>query len=522
MIMDALSRRPSPALALSLLLGSALATSGCSVETRQGEPTGESMVEAPPGSPEAAEAFVANKTSEVLCWGRLPGTDEIARAAPKPIKGLSAKRIAASSRAVCAVRSEGGVACWGENPQSTILPKGAAKIEEPTIVEGLDGAVDIGTNNVAQLGQAYQDAVPTPTRLSSIEGARAIAAARDATCVVLADRSVRCFGVDPTEDRSEGAGPYDFASVMRADDILMGGAIEAPEPSARQVGFIVCALTGRLPTCWGNNGASHLPTQNPGVLYDPSTLASMDGTKALAFGHEHACSLSEEGEVMCWGGRGRARALPTPIKGVSDAAAIAVGADEGCALLSDGTVTCWPLRDAKEASREGKRGAPRFSPAKVMGVRGVTAIAHGKRHACAVEARGGVICWGQGDGGALGRRAEGLAGAAPVAGIDDAVEVALGDVMSCARRRDGSVACWGKNDKGQLGDGSFEDRAAPGPVVDLDGVTSLRAGAEHMCALTKKGEVYCWGDNRMRVVAQGSPLVSRTPMTVALSPSAER
>lgn len=560
-----------------------------------------------------------NAAHEVLCWGRFPGSIAAASAnEPRKIEGLSATKIAGSSRALCAIRRSGAVACFGENKGSSIIPQGPALVERPTDVEKLEAAKDIamsedgtcavkadrsvvcwgekhfsgyspwsvwgvedsvaitgggghfcalsasksikcwgdgatgatggsrhgyrgdldgafvevkagldfscarttdasiqcwGTNTVGQLAQAFEDRVTRPVELDELGGARAIEASRDATCGILEDSRVRCVGADPRDVSPEESTRYEITSIMKADSLLMSRGFEGAEAGELGATYVACAFTDRLPTCWGKNQASHLYTQDAVTIELPSTLASMRGAKAYAFGADHACSLSDEGTVTCWGGLKKTRALPTPIAGIKGAASIALGADEGCALLGDGTAACFPLRDPIAQG-----GPPRFAANKVVGVRGATMIAHGRRHACAIDLRGKVSCWGAGDVGALGRDVQGVDRAASVVdGVDDATELALGDDFSCARLRDGAVSCWGKNDRGQLGDGSEGDRAKPSAVADLKDVTSVRAGAAHACALTKASKVLCWGDNRMRVVEPGSPLLSRSPKAVPLS-----
>lgn len=550
-----------------------------------------------------------NTAREVHCWGAVPGELEPVRE-PKRVADLEATRIAASRKAVCAVRPSGSVACWGDNHDKNIHNEGPAYIERPTDVAKLEPATDIamsdasacalladrkvacwggeayawwgspreeydltdaialtaglrghfcalksdetikcwgdsktgatgsrlynepaihgtfinvragadfacatrsgggvecwGSNDAGQLAQPFDDVVPNPSALASTTGALAIGAADRSTCVVLADKTARCFGQDPSDPLAGNEGSWDVSEVMRADALIMGGPIR-------------CLLTDGLPTCWGDNRGSQLISQDPTRL-SPQTLPSLGRLKALAFGPEHACSLSNEGAVKCWGGAGRTRALPTPVPGLdSGVSAIALGADEGCALLDEGSVACFPLRDPPA----GTAGRARFSPKRVTGTRGAVALAHGRRHACAVDNRGGVVCWGTGGALELGRaRANEGQGAAasegdplratPVAGIDEAVELALGDDFSCARRRDGTAWCWGENTLGQLGDSSFEARSEPRPARGLRDVVSLRAGSGHACALTQKAEVLCWGDNRMRQIRQGALLISTT------------
>lgn len=463
---------------------------------------------------------VMRKDAKIACWGGL----EFSPSGPSTIWAIEdpVAITAGASGHFCGLSTQGQLRCWGEDRTGAGGGRyawrgeiGAGFLEVRagynfSCGRTRQGEVRCwGTNDQGQLARSFDDALPRPTRLEEIEGARRVAASSSATCAVLADRSVRCWGPAPQVSDDNDGKPRSVPSLARADDLVMGGSIE-------------CAFTDKLPTCWGDNRANQLPSQNSDPYVPPSTLASLGGLKALAFGREHACSLSAEGAVSCWGGPGKTRAAPTPLKNLTAAEAIALGADEGCALLGDGTAACWPL--GGPAAKSAPAGS-RFAPVKVAGVRGATAIAHGERHACAVLASGGVTCWGRGDGGALGRAGgpdERDAAAAPVEGVSDAVELALGDGFSCARRRDGAVACWGKNERGQLGDGSFDSRPTPRPVEGLSDVTLLRAGASHACALNRRGEILCWGDNRLRQIQPGPTLISRAPVIVTFAASGPR
>jgi hypothetical protein len=125
-----------------------------------------------------------------------------------------------------------------------------------------------------------------------------------------------------------------------------------------------------------------------------------------------------------------------------------------------------------------------------------TSIAVGGFHGCAPTSTGGVRCWGRNDYGELG---DGTTGnrLAPVdvSGLGGGVTaIATGWFHSCALTRAGGVKCWGWNYSGQLGDGTRDDRGTPVYVFGLSsGVTAISTGGGHSCALMNSGGVKCWG-----------------------------
>jgi alpha-tubulin suppressor-like RCC1 family protein len=295
-------------------------------------------------------------------------------------------------------------------------------------------------------------------------------------------------------------------------------------------GFYTCALTGGGGIkCWGSNGNGQLgdgTTVQRLKPVDVSGLAS--GVTAIDAAYWHTCALNESGAVKCWGtnyvgqlgdGTITDRLTPVDVSGLaSGVTAIAAGAFHSCALTSGGGVKCWG------DNRYGQLGdgttTNRLTPVDVSGLAsGVTAIAAGYWHTCALTIAGGVKCWGANPAGQLGDGTSLNTRLTPVdvTGLASGVTaIAAGYEHTCALTSGGGVKCWGSNGDGRLGDGTLTNRLTPVDVTGLGGgVTAIKAGAEHSCALTDVGGVKCWGYNVSGQLGDGTTMDRSTPVDVS-------
>ena len=165
---------------------------------------------------------------------------------------------------------------------------------------------------------------------------------------------------------------------------------------------------------------------------------------------------------------------------------------------------------------------------------GVTAIATGEGHSCALLATSTIKCWGTnfdgflGDGTATRRLAPvtviAASGSAnPLSGV--AAITAGGDnPHTCALLAAGGVRCWGNNAWGQLGDGTTTTRYAPvivkaaiGSSSALSGVTAIASGYQHTCALLVSGTQKCWGVDNIGTLGDGT-MQTGLPPNIRLAP----
>jgi alpha-tubulin suppressor-like RCC1 family protein len=225
-------------------------------------------------------------------------------------------------------------------------------------------------------------------------------------------------------------------------------------------------------------------------------------------------------------GKFQGPSIPTRVAGLSGVTAIASGDGHVCALLSGGSMRCWGRNNQGQLGRgtfdddTRSEGEPELFPAPVAGLDGARAVAAGYEHTCALRG-GSVVCWGSNTKGQLGNGTN-VDSARPVAvtGLTGAAAITAGGEHTCALMEGGSVRCWGSNSDGQLGSGRSAGEmvvsTVPVPVVELSGVTSIAAGYGHTCALLSDRTVRCWGRNGTAQLGSGSLSSSPTPVPVVV------
>lgn len=324
-----------------------------------------------------------------------------------------------------------------------------------------------------------------------------------------------------------------------------------------------CALReGGRAVCWGSDWQGQLRDgRGSDVPWLPRAIEGIENAKDVAAGARHTCAVVGSGRVACWGhddvgqlgdGRTESDGLPVTVPGVEDAVQVVSGDAHTCVRRSGGRVTCWG------SNARGQLGLPGASSPVEARALGVTALAAGSEHNCAI-AEGEVTCWGRNDegqtgGGApqLSDRAVGLAAADTSCALLEggALEcwgasrygelgllgqapffsnlpvfapalpeptraVAVGGEFVCALDAADAVWCWGWNAVGQLGNGAsgiIEDRKVP----LRQEVTALAAGGSMSCALAADGEVLCWGYNDLGQLGRGRFSLLEGPDRVAL------
>jgi alpha-tubulin suppressor-like RCC1 family protein len=356
-----------------------------------------------------------------------------------------ATAIAVGGRHACALMNDGTVRCWGDNRFGQLGDGTTVPRNVPVKVQGLTAPV------------------------------QAIAAGDAHTCALDATGSVLCWGSNASGQLGDGSidGSTEGQRVLPAPVMLADTAV-----SIGAGGATTCAATtSGAAYCWGANVSGQLgdgsntdrsaPSPTVGVIGGVAT-----GKIALAPGGDHTCVIAKDGSVVCSGddtngalGNGQNDSTTTYVASGIAGGAVAVGASLGdsCALIDDGSVQCWGFGGSGELGNGSTD--PTNTPGPVTGLTGVTGIAVGLHHACAISAVG--------------------------------------------------VSCWGDNANGDLGDGTTVLRSTPVVVTGLAGQTIVAVAAGGgTCALTNGGAVYCWGANDAGQVGDGTTMVRSSPVLV--------
>jgi len=280
--------------------------------------------------------------------------------------------------------------------------------------------------------------------------------------------------------------------------------------------------------CWGENSFGQLGDGTSGIIRrTPVDVIGLNsGVTAIAVSGIHTCAVISNSSVKCWGSNFRGglgdgtttdRSTPVDVVGLSSGVtSIAVGGFHTCALSTSGGVKCWGSNTTGQLGDGTK--IDRYTPVDVAGLNsGVIALTTGLGHTCALMNSGGIKCWGDNSSGELGdgTTTQRLTPVNVVGLSGDVTAIMTSIYHSCALTSSGGVKCWGRNDQGQLGDGTIIQHVTPVDVVGLNSSLSVvTVGGYHTCVLTSGGAVKCWGDNSSGQLGDGTITQRLTPVDV--------
>ena len=494
------------------------------------------------------------ESGEVQCWGRNHGGQVGQRGAedqtvPARVAGVdAAAELVVDGDLSCARVKDGRVACWGAMGPGSEGDRG-----ELNWLDTFRGANRLATNHngvicatgsstgVACRGDDTYGQLGTGRRLESREPievpglgnvSQLMAASRNACAIH--DGTLACWGANTWR-------------VFGPDDVLR----TAPTKLADDVTDIALGARGIYVFVGSDEryrhvkaGGTLLVDHGVGTSQDlsfPHAVPALDGARQIVVGARHACARMADGTVRCWGdntlgqigdGTASKRSTPTPALKVTDVVSVAAGGYHTCALRRDSTVVCWGINENGQAGpgpswrceQAGLVYGCVRRPRRVLGLEGVVELSAGQYHTCARMKSGAVQCWGSNKSGQLGDGTkDNRAAPGPVRGLSGVQHVSAGDKHTCTLLEDGTAQCWGDNGSGELGrvtdDKCGDERIAcgltPGLVSDLDGLESVAAGWEFTCARRATGSVWCWGSNQRGTLGDAVTAYREIPVRVA-------
>ena len=354
----------------------------------------------------------------------------------------------------------------------------------------VDGTVRCwGSNAAGELGDGTQKSRGYAAPVVGLSGVAEVSAPSGGrrTCVRSVDGKVLCWGaladIDLPE-RCRFGDPADWSPCTTAPI-----ALYAPTDVVELAqGFATCArLAGGTALCF--NG-----------LRPSSLLDGIADVAQIELGDHHGCLRLNDDTLKCWGddafgqlgfpaldscttvlGTNPCSTSPKAVPSLDQVADLSLGDSHTCARLTDGTVRCWGANFAGQLGYGAVDNCTKYEypcgkkPGAVEGLSGVTQIAVGGYHTCALLGDRTVKCWGDNTDGELGFSTTERCGGSEafpcsirpnaVPGLADVTQVAAGRRHTCALLGDGRVKCWGWNGYGQLGDGTTESRNLPVRVM---------------------------------------------------------
>jgi len=503
-------------------------------------------------------ALVSDGT--VWCWGsnsvgQLGNGTSQSSYVPVQVIGLSnVVSLSAGGGSTCAAKSDGSIWCWGDNtygqlgdnqshtscsftdcsnlPVQTLLLTGAVDVSvgdhHSCAVLGNGSTWCWGKNDRGQLGTSQllgqcdgQDCSRLPLQVASITDAASIAAGYTHTCVLTSAGASWCWGSNSHGQLGDGS------LVDRSLPVLVSGLGAATHLDAGW-NHSCARLADASFRCWGSIVNGRLGTGHVAESWVPVPVGLTTDASTLTADYRIGCGTLADGTARCWGnnlygqlgdGTTHDSSLAKEVVGLGGVTSISSSSSvpsmswkqhHTCAGLLDGSAWCWgvnawgQLGDGQ--SHQVCIGGHDCSilPVQVTGLSGVTAVATGGNHTCAVLDDGTVWCWGNNFSNQLGDNQSHVmcydghdCSPVPVQvlGLTGVTDLSAGYVHTCALRNDGTLWCWGSNSFGALGDGTTTSSGVPVQVVGIQDGVAITAGGAHTCAIRTDSTAWCWGRN---------------------------
>ena len=335
-----------------------------------------------------------------------------------------------------------------------------------------------GQNNYGQLGNGSTLLSATPVPVTGLSGAIDVGASDSWACSALTTGLVKCWGNNAVGELGTGTAGSSYSTPQTVTGISTATQVTLGTDHA-------CALLADTTVkCWGLGTSGQLGNGTTANSATPVLVTGLTGVTKVEAGRFHTCAVLSSGGIKCWGynadgqlGNGSTTMATTPVSvsGISaGASAVAPGWYSTCALMSDTTVKCWGLNTNGQLGNGTSTSS--LTPVTVTGLTGVTQITGGTNSNCALVTDGTVKCWGGNANGQLGDGTNsGKSTYVTVSNLTGVTDLVDGYSRShpCAKTADGTGYCWGIGTSGQLGNGTLADSNTPVKVTGTGPASGL-------------------------------------------------
>ena len=353
---------------------------------------------------------------------------------------------AAGSFHTCGIKKDGALLCWGENESGQLGTRDLVEWPYPRGVTGGEW-MTVAAGSYVDAGN---------------------------TCAIRTDGTLWCWGDNASVQYGNGG-------VRSAHEPVRAASTDFAWTDLSLATYHACGLAATRLYCWGEQRLFVLGKAATGSTYPMLVTppAGADGWSAVAAGTLHTCAITHpDGALYCWGsnrggqlGDGTFIDTITPVRVAPGtqwraiATSSYVSQGNTCGIQSDGSLWCWGDNGYGQVGDGSKDDQGR--PVRVS-ERTWATVTLGGLHTCAIDTAGALWCWGSNKTGQLGLQDYDTDRRTPVR-VDDAADwmsVSAGGGHTCALKTSGTLYCWGENDGGQLGRYTAEQADwRPAPVT---------------------------------------------------------
>ena len=345
--------------------------------------------------------------------------DGIVPTPTRAFEGHELSEVEAGNRNTCGITVGGRLVCCGENDDAQ-LGTGVADSDPHPVPSVVPGVLDVAASAVCHSGTCAiksdgslacwgEEGQDSPGSVSGVGPFRDVGVG-NTTCTVGQNGVVECWG-------SNFFGGLGVGRRDTGDHLVPAAVPDLPTiRSIRIRKYQVSALdiAGRL-WDWGENWRGDTHVGNV-VLEGDAFLApreheGLPAVERFDIGEGHGCAIDGDSAVVCWGSAryGAVGVAPDAsevfpfvrVPGMQPASAIAAGDYHTCAVVS-GRAYCWGSNDSGQLGIGVVDEEVHWTPTLVPGLSGIVSLSAGNDHSCALDGDGAAWCWGLNSAGQLG------------------------------------------------------------------------------------------------------------------------